>query len=110
MAKYEVRYMFDWGSGVCVWTGNDASRELFGDYPVETELLPVSDELKAELERLICWYDKALNWDDPGGPLLWDQTQIDEFNKASRVAYRRLVDELGQDYDVEFFEEGLTPG
>jgi len=35
-----------------------------------------------------------------------DKAQIDEFNKASRVAYRRLVDELGQDYDVEFFEEG----
>ena len=107
MAKYEVKYMFDWGSGVCVWSKNDASRELYGDYPIETAQLPVSDELKSELEKLICWHDEALDWNDPGGPLLWDQKQKDEFNKTSREAYCRLVDELGPDYDIEFFRNGL---
>jgi len=34
MAIYELKYMFDWGSGTCVWANNEASKKLFANYPV----------------------------------------------------------------------------
>ena len=34
MAKYEMKYMFDWGSGTCVWSTNDAAIDKY-DYPVD---------------------------------------------------------------------------
>lgn len=52
MAKYEMKFMFDWGSGCCVWSINDAARELYG-YPVLTEQIPISSDLKATLNYLI---------------------------------------------------------
>ena len=76
LEKIGLKYMFDWGSGVCVWTTNDAGKERFKDYPVETSLLPISEELKNHLEHLISWYDEALDWDNPGGDLLWSEKQI----------------------------------
>lgn len=42
--------MFDWGSGVCLWSNNDEIVTAFGDYPMEElEKLPISDELVREL-------------------------------------------------------------
>ena len=39
---FKPKYMFDWGSGACVWSTNEASVDKFGDYPVMTDVLPVS--------------------------------------------------------------------
>ena len=50
MPKYKMRYMFDWGSGVCLWSNNDETVTALGDYPMEElEKLPISDELVREL-------------------------------------------------------------
>ena len=47
MPTYKLKYMFDWGSGVCLWSSNDKAKEKFGDYPIEEmEKLPVSAELR----------------------------------------------------------------
>ena len=103
MAIYKMRFMFDWCSGVCLWSMNDASKERFGDYPIETDQIDVSDELRKELERLIYWHDEALNWEDPASGLVWTQEQIDSFCDAAEAAYQRLCNELGPDYDIEYF-------
>ena len=29
MAKYALKYMYDWGSGICLWSANDAAREKY---------------------------------------------------------------------------------
>ena len=62
----------------------------FGDCPVMTDALPVSQELKAELEHLIEWHDEALHWADPAGDLLWSDSQIQEFMVAAKKAYLAL--------------------
>ncbi|MCR5479442.1 MAG: hypothetical protein K6F27_06225 [Ruminococcus sp.] len=50
MPKYKMRYMFDWGSGVCFWSNSNETRVMFGDYPIEElEKLPISDDLVREL-------------------------------------------------------------
>ena len=108
MPNYKIKYMFDWGSGVCLWSSNDEAKEKFGDYPIEDlEKLPVSAELRRELEHLITEHDKALNWDDPGGDLLWNDQQIADFKQRAAQAYEQLVRELGSDFEVEFKENWL---
>ena len=101
---YKLKFMFDWGSGVCLWSANKAAENKFGDYPITTDVLPVSQELKADLEHLITWHDEALNWDDPSGDLIWDNSLIQEFLAAAKKSYLALCDELGADYEIEFYE------
>ena len=108
MPKYKMRFMFDWGSGVCLWSDNDQTVTDFGDYPIEDlEKLPISAELAQELYYLIDKHDEALNWDDPAGDLLWSEQQITDFKRRATDAYERLVGELGKDYEVEFKDAWL---
>ncbi len=104
MATYTMKFMFDWGSGVCLWSTNGAAMEKFQDYPIFVSQLPVSDKLKNELEYLIELHDEALNLDEPNGDLLWNDNQIDEFLKAAQNAYHRLCEELGSDYEIELIK------
>ena len=101
---YKLKFMFDWGSGVCLWSVNRAAEEKFGDYPVSTDILPVSEKLKNQMEYLIEKHDEALNWNDPAGDLLWDDTQMQEFRNAAEKVYLTLCAELGDDYEIEFYE------
>ena len=97
--------MFDWGSGVSLWSSNDKAKEKFGDYPIEEiEKLPVSAEPREVLEYFITEHDKALNWDDPGGDLLWNDQQVTQFKQRAAQAYEQLVHELGSDFQAEFKE------
>lgn len=99
--KYRLKFMFDWGSGVCLWADNEATEVKFGDYPVETYDLPISDELKATLEKLIYLYDESFDPEDPNSDWLWDKNQIEEFLRTVRKAHERLCEELGLEYGVE---------
>lgn len=104
MPKYKMKFMFDWGSGVCLWSANKAAKERFHDYPIFISKLPVSETLKAELEHLIHWHDEALNWDEPNGDLLWSNEQIEIFLETAKKVFHCLCDELGADYEVELIE------
>jgi hypothetical protein len=50
--KYEIRYFFDPGSGVCLWAKNAAAREKFG-YPIDHRNLGLSENTKSWLQHLI---------------------------------------------------------
>lgn len=94
--------MFDWGSGVCLWSANKNAEDRFGAYPIVCSVLPVSRDLKEKLERLIEWHDEALNWNDPSGGLLWDDRQVNEFLVVAKNLYRKLCSELSDEYEIEF--------
>ncbi|MBO5630202.1 MAG: hypothetical protein J5965_14135 [Aeriscardovia sp.] len=100
-ATYKLKFMFDWGSGICVWSDNDAARTKFNDYPIETDKLPISNGLKETLDDLINLYDTCLNREDPNGDLMWNKNQIEEFLKMARNAYVKLCKELGSKYEIE---------
>ena len=101
---YKLKFMFDWGSGVCLWSANKYAEKKFGDYPIFCSDLPISQNLKEKLEELIEWHDEALNWNDPAGDLIWDDRQVKEFLASARSLYLELCDELPDDYEVEFFD------
>ena len=108
---YNLKFMFDWGSGICVWTDNEAARRIFNDYPIEADDLPISDELKETLNNLIDLYDTCLNREEPNGDILWNKNQTEDFLRVSRDAYVKLCEELGPEYDVKMilndFDEDL---
>ena len=85
---------------------NDAAREKY-DYPIELSNLPLSDDLKNELDYLISKHDEALDWDYPPNPLLWTEQEQADFIERAKQAYYRIVNELGDDYEVELREEWL---
>ena len=82
--------MFDWGSGVCVWSTNAAAKVKFNAYPLL-------------LNKLIIQHDTAWNWDDPGAGLLWNTAQQTAFINETMFAYKQLCAELGPDYNISFF-------
>jgi hypothetical protein len=95
---YRARFFFDAGSGTVLWSANDEARDRF-DYPIELDRLPVSDDLRAELVRLVEEYDTSLDWDYPPNPTPWSAEQCDRFNNAVRSARARLQVEL-RDWEI----------
>lgn len=98
--------MFDWNSGTCVWSINDKANDRYG-YPVRIDDLPISQELKDNLETVIEKHDEALNWSDPAGDLLWNQEQIEQFKQVAVNLYNRLCNELDTDYKIVLCEPYL---
>jgi hypothetical protein len=97
---YRLRFFFDHGSGVCLWTANDAAHERFGDYPVPLAALPLAEETGREGEDLLTWYDTSLDGDDPAGPSPWGTDEFSAFRAAAQRFLTRLRDELGPAFEV----------
>lgn len=101
MAVYRLRFFFDPGSGVCLWSDNEAAREAFGGYAVSSEDLPVSPETEARLERLIAWFDESIDWDDPGTAWPWTDEEQARFDAEAQAVLALLRAELGAEYEIE---------
>jgi hypothetical protein len=97
--RYRVRYFFDYGSGTCLWSANDAARGAFG-YPIDPGALPLTPQTVAEIGRLCAWFDTSLNWDYPPDPGPWSQEECDRFNHATRSLLTAVAHELASDFEV----------
>lgn len=106
MAKYEMKYMYDFGSECCIWSLNDDAKERYG-YLVLSEQLPISKELKSKLNHLISIHEEALDWGNPQGDLLWSEKQIQLFRIEAITAYDQLCNELGGEYEVSLWSDYL---
>ena len=82
---------------------NVAAHERY-DYPVGLSELPISSNLLKRLQDLVAWHDEALNWDDPGRGLVWDEAQIRKFDEKAIALHRDLCEELGKEYEIKLFE------
>lgn len=102
-ALYVLRFFFDAGSGVCLWSGNKTAEERF-DYPVETSKLNLPADLADELEQLITDYDADFPWDDPGtrDPKRIEFLRVneEELYRRADILLRRLRDALGPDFKI----------
>ena len=103
--KYKLEFMFDWGSGTCVWSANDEAKEKFGSYPIGTHDLPISDELKKILDALIDFYQLSMDFEKTNGDLLWNKEQIEDFRESTQEAYEALCEELGSEYEIELIPD-----
>jgi hypothetical protein len=107
MTNYLLRYFFDAGSGVCLWSANDAAREKF-DYPVQLQSLGVSENLAREAFHIVTWYDKSLDRDNPQNPPPWSKQERARFNEASRRLLSMLRQQLGPTFEI-CDESGTMP-
>ena len=98
MEKYKLRFFFEY-FGPCFWSANDRAREKYG-YPIETEVLPLSIDLKSELNKLGDEYVTCINWDSPADPSPWTKEQEACFMARTNAAYERVKNELGSEYEV----------
>lgn len=99
--KLILRYFFDAGSGVCLWAGNDATKERH-DFAIDANDLPLSSNTQRWLQYLIAWYDTSLNWDDPAGVTLWSDDEQARFQLAAQEGLTRLQQELtSAGYEVD---------
>jgi hypothetical protein len=99
MANYLFRYFFDAGSGVCLWSANDAAREKFG-YPVTLESLGLPENLLREALHIVTWYDTSLDWSYPPSPSPWSEEERARFIEASQRLLSNLRQQLGPTCDI----------
>lgn len=99
MALYRLRYFFDAGSGICLWSANDAAREKYG-YPVAATDLPLSENTWRRLRYLIAWYDTCFDWNYPPDPSPWTEDERIRFCAEAQTMLQRLRQELGADYEI----------
>jgi hypothetical protein len=67
MDNFKFRYLFDPGSGICLWSENELAIDKFG-YAVELDSLEISSELRSQAEELIFRFDTSIDWNYPPGP------------------------------------------
>lgn len=106
LARYEMKFMFDWGAGTCVWSTNDAARKTYG-YVVDLHRLPISSERIQALTKLCEWHDEALDWNYPPDPLLWSREECGAFLLDAKKEYGKLCKELGHEYSIVFLGDIL---
>ena len=87
----KIRFFFDYGSGVCLWAGDNYTSNLLG-YPIsiEADFLALDTTLIAEANRLIDLYDESLNWESPLDDSPWSQETWSEFFEDTRKLYSSL--------------------
>lgn len=93
--------MFEWSCDTCVWSGNKAAEELYGEYDIDIELLPISDFLKKKLNYLVDNFEDTYDWVLLCSTGHKDEDKIMEFEAKALIAYRMLYIELGLEYTVE---------
>ena len=70
---YKLRFFFDAGSGTCLWSADETTREKYG-YPIKPEALPVKENTWRKLYFVCAWYDTSVDWDYPSALLLGNLT------------------------------------
>jgi len=98
-ASFRLRYYFDAGSGICLWSDNDAARERFG-HPVDLLDLPLPQTVRRRGEFLMAWHDTFVNWDNPGAPSPWQSRESGAFKLAARDFLGLLRQHLGADFEI----------
>lgn len=80
MAKYVMKYRFEWG-GTCLWSANDAAKAEYG-YDVDEQKLPISRKLKDLLRYLQAYHDTMMDMDNTPDDSPW-WTEDDGENRNS---------------------------
>ena len=108
MAKYRLRYFYDW-SCLPLWSGNDAALAAFG-YSVDLARLPLAAETVSRVRDICRWHDTALNQEYPPDTGLWNADECERFNVAAKQLLADLRSELGSDFEIVDEFEPQTPG
>ena len=96
---YRLRFFFDTGSGVCLWSDTDAARGRF-DYPVDLGELPLPQTIHRRGCFVIAWYDTFMDWENSPEPSRWWPREEAAFNAAAQELLALLREYLGPDFEL----------
>ena len=99
MPTYQLRYFFEPGGGICLWSDNDTSRDRFG-YPVDARSLPLPENVWRRVAYLCSWYDTSIAWDYPPDPSPWDAAERVLFNSEAQKLLALLREHLGVEFEI----------
>lgn len=99
METFKFRYLFDPGSGVCLWSENDLARERFG-YAVDLDNLELAPSLKTLAEELIVRFDTSLDWNYPPAPSPWSDVARIQFEADAARLLQSLQEFLGTSFEI----------
>lgn len=99
METYKLRYRFEPGSGVCLWSENDLARDRFG-YPVELDSLELESSMKRQTEALIVRFDTSIDWSYPPAPSPWSDVERKRFQADAAGLLRSLQKCLGVGFEI----------
>ena len=99
MSQYVLRYFFDPGSRICLWSANDDALERFG-YPVEIDSLQLSQNLRSKALHLVHWYDTSIDWESPSDPSPWSHEERARFGAAAKAFLEQLREFLGGEFEI----------
>lgn len=114
---YRLRFFFDYGCGGCLWCDNEEAYKKFdvGTIDAETYDLKgnVSEEARIRLPELTRnkvlkldkLYSESLNYDDPTGPSLWNETDWEAFHRQTRELHIEISNFLGDDFELIYNQE-----
>ena len=90
MNKQKLRFFFDYG-GYCLWGNNGG---------LSYTSLSISENLLSEFDALNTEFATSINWDDPTLPSPWTKEDSANFISRANVAYEKLKDELGAEFEI----------
>ena len=86
----KLRFCFDYG-GFCLWDDRGA---------VQHDNLPISNELKSELNYLCTEFNKSMNWNEPMSASIWSTEKWSHFFKTAYEVFGKLEIELNGKYEL----------
>jgi hypothetical protein len=114
---YRLRFFFDYGSGGCLWSGNEAAFQAFGvgaldadTYDAEGNIqegapIKLPAAIKERIAALDKRYAESLDGNDPGGPGLWTAAQAHAFYAEARDLCAIIGRALGDEFEVVYAME-----
>jgi hypothetical protein len=104
----KLRFFFDAGSGICMWSADEISKEKFDGYPVECNELPLPENLWRKLRYLTAWYDTSIDWSYLPDPTPWSNEECLRFNEEVSVTLKEVITKIGCEYTIENEFEPIT--
>lgn len=104
--KPRLKYMRDY-TCTSLWTVNDKAREILHGYNVSYDKLKLSPQLVESLEEMDDQFYTLIDWNNPGAGCQWDNAHIDDYNARADALYIRLINEIGDEYDIDNLERVL---
>lgn len=99
MPKYQFRFFFSAGSGICFWGADEETKAKY-DYPVNHWELPLCENTKRGIDHLLYWYDTSIDWDYPPDPSPWTAEEDSRFQERVSELLKVVKKELGADYGI----------
>lgn len=115
--KYRLRFFFDYNSGGCLWSDNDAAYKKFDNGVLDADTydldgniikeasIKLPTEIKQKVIELDRLFSQSIDWENPSGQSMWDKNQWDDFYRQTRELHQNISSALGDNFEIVYKQE-----